>query len=40
MDISEFLRLFPHTELAKHSRLACSQEGYIYGDWKVDLRGW
>ena len=32
----------PHVDptIAKHSRLACSQEGYIYGDWKVDLRGW
>ena len=41
--VGDLIRLrVPHVDptIAKHSRLVCSQEGYIYGDWKVDLRGW
>tara|TARA_Y100000768_G_scaffold287637_1_gene221900 strand:- start:371 stop:1387 length:1017 start_codon:yes stop_codon:yes gene_type:complete len=32
----------PHVDptIAKHPRLVCLEEGYIHGDWKVDLRGW
>ncbi len=32
----------PHVDptIAKHPKLVCFQEGYVHGDWKVDLRGW
>jgi len=41
--VGDLIRLrVPHVDptIAKHPRLVCLQEGYIRGDWKVDLRGW